>query len=133
MKFVFEGKQIELTQAKVISAVNGRDPGPIQSLAVFIDDRWWPVKEPFAYAIARQPRDVNSRTALRQLAKLGFPSHDIGAQGPLPVIPGTSTDDAESDARGLALELAVELLAGQTVKAAEALAVADAFAAWLSA
>src|SRR4051812_12214461 len=79
-----------LTSDEVKDAVRALEPGVIQSLAVLVNGRWWPVKQPFVAAIAKKDgniksnTDINSRTAMRLLARLGFRTHDIATQGPLP-------------------------------------------------
>src|SRR5690349_11135970 len=79
-----------LTSDEVEEAVRSLEPGAIQSLAVSVNGQWWPVKQPFVAAVARKDgniksnTDINSRTALRLLARLGFTTHDTATQGPLP-------------------------------------------------
>jgi hypothetical protein len=137
IEFVNYDHHYYLSTEDVEDAVRELQPGVIQSLAVFISDRWWPVKQPFVQALARKGgnikdnTDVNSRTALRHLARLGFPTHDSATQGPLPAAPGAPVGSRSVEDRRLALSLAVELLKGKSVSASDVTGLADQLSSWL--
>ena len=114
------------------NAVRGLEPDVIQSLAVWVMSQWWPAKQPFVLALGLRNTQVNSRTALRNLERLGFPSHDLATQGPLPSQPGASAAGVNLEARRFALALAVDLVKGQGRTAGDAIGVADAFLPWLT-
>jgi hypothetical protein len=126
-----------LTSEDVEAAVRSLEPDVIQSLAVYINGRWWPVKQPFVKALApfgkniKDNQDVNSRTALRHLSRLGFPTHDIARQGALPDSPGASAASDSPEDRRLALTLAVELLKGKSSSASDVMGLADQLTSWL--
>ncbi|HEY8870301.1 MAG TPA: hypothetical protein VIM30_13050 [Candidatus Limnocylindrales bacterium] len=131
VQFHIGSRRFDLTRNEVEDAVRGLLPDVIQSLAVYVDGRWWPVKQPFVAALKLRNTDVNSRTALRYLERLGFEVHDTVTQGPLPVAPeGKSALRPTEDIR-LALTLAVELLKGGTTDVTQVIGIADQFAAWL--
>src|SRR5262245_43335504 len=128
----FENYEIRytLTSDEVKEAVRGLEPGAIQSLAVSVNGRWWPVKQPFVAAVSRKPgnikdnSNINSRTALRLLARLGFPTHDTATQGPLPETTGLRPASISEEDRRLALSLAVELMKGQPKTAPDVTGIA---------
>ena len=127
-----------LTNDEVKEAVRSLEPEVIQSLAVSVNGRWWPVKQPFVAAVARKDgnikrnTDVNSRTALRLLARLGFRTHDKATQGPLPETAAGPTKSASAEDRRLALSLAVELAKRQPSTADAVTGLADKLADWLA-
>lgn len=138
IEFVNYEHHYRLSTEDVEDAVRSLHPDVIQALAVFVNGRWWPVKQPFVQALVRKGgnikdnTDVNSRTALRHLARLGFPTHDIATQGALPEAPGAAVQSGSPEDRRLALSLAVELLKGQSVSASDVTGLADELVGWLA-
>jgi hypothetical protein len=128
----------KMTSEEVEDAVRSLEPDVIQSLAVFVNGRWWPAKQPFVAAAKRQNKNIqnnshiNSRTALRLLSRLGFPTHDTATQGPLPDVPTRGSANLSQADRRLALQLAVQLRGGQPTSAGEVTGLADELAAWLT-
>lgn len=131
--FYVRGSRYHLTPQEVMDAVAGLEPDVIYSLAVWVNGRWWPAKQPFVAALGLRPQDVNSRTALRNLERLGFPSHDVATQGLLPSEPGAPGSASDVRARESALRLAVDLLQGRTSAPGDATGVAEQFLRWLTA
>ena len=136
ISFSVSGRRHQLTRAQVEGAVVGLEPEPIQSLAVKVGGRWWPAKQPFVAALGLRNTDVNSRTAMRNLERLGFESHDMAAMGVLPDLsertprPGLA-GSGEGDRR-LAISLATELGAALHFDADVVLETAARFEAWLA-
>jgi hypothetical protein len=129
--FFVNGKRYQLSRQQVEAAVRDLEPDYIQSLAVFVNGEWWPAKQPFVTAIGLRNVNVNSRTALRHLERLGFRIHDKATQGPLPSTEAEPEALDDSELREVALSLAVELVKGQSQQASDALGVAQEFLTWL--
>lgn len=134
VRFTLGGKAYELTAAEVEDALRDKEPERTWDLAVWVNGRWYPPKQALVTRIGLTNRDVNSRYAIRQLEKLGFPVHDIKVDGPLPDEPGAGEPPAtRGQGRLEALELAVQLLEGTGATADEAITRAEAFQDWLDA
>ncbi len=133
IEFTLNGKRYRLSRKKVQDAVQGVEPNVIYDLAVWVNERWYPAKQPFYTALGQTYRDVNSRTALGHLSRLGFPSHDAVTEGPRPDRPnGSAQPAATPEIRRLGLTMAVETAKARGgATAAEVLTVADEYVRWL--
>lgn len=138
IEFVNYGHRYRLSREEVEAAVAPLQPDVIQSLAVYINGKWWPVKQPFVQTLRpkggniRDNSHVNSRTALRHLERLGFPTHDTETQGPLPESPtGVAVAAPNVELRRFALTLAVELRKASSAGPSDVLDVAESFVVWL--
>jgi hypothetical protein len=136
IQFTLNGTSYSLSTEQVETAMAGTNPDPIWDYAVNVGGQWFPPKQAFVTPLGLTNRDVNSRSALGYLKRLGFQTHDRRTDGPLPGSPPmalstSSSDVATSNARQRALELACELLAGTGASAADALRAAEEFISWL--
>lgn len=135
IQFTLGGKVYNLSTEEVEQALAARQPERIYELAVRVGDRWFPPKQALVTPIGLTNHHVNSHYAVNQLRKLGFVSHDLKSDGPLPEgsDAGSKVAERDGETREVALELAVGLLAGTGASAADATAAAEAFLAWLKA
>ena len=108
----------------------------IYDLAIGVNGRWYPAKQPFIAALGLGSQEANSRTALRHLIRLGFPKHDRAVEGPLPANPGAEPSRAiAQDVRRTALAMAIEAAkarGGSTTEEDE-FAAAEEYATWIAA
>jgi hypothetical protein len=72
LSFVVNGKTLRLTRAVVEGAAQDAEPEPIQSHAVVVAGKQFPVKQIFSLATGLDRLDFNSSIARRQLLRLGF-------------------------------------------------------------
>ena len=131
VEFTLNGRRYRVTVEEVEQALKGSDPERVWDLAVWVDGAWYPPKQALVKPIGLTNRDINSRFAVRQLAKLGFPIHDAKVDGPLPDEPGASPSASTTD-RAEAMRLAVQLLAGTGATAGDAIAAADEIGDWIA-
>jgi hypothetical protein len=131
-EFLLNGEKYTLSSEQVEAALIGKEPEVIQDLAVGVNGRWWPVKQPFGLALGKPTSDFNSRKAFDVLGRLGFQMHDAKQDGERPAAPGVTRHPADSAERTKALELAVALHAGQRQPATEVIKVAEQFLGWLT-
>ena len=76
--FTVGGKRIHLTYDKVISALRGVAPGPIQTHAVEINGLTYPVKEALAHVTGLDLLDFNTNQARSVFRRLGFKVVRVG-------------------------------------------------------
>ena len=76
--FVVGGKQVHLTSDKVLSALRGIAPGPIQTHAVEINGLTYPVKEALARVTGLDLLDFNTNQARSVFCRLGFKVLRVG-------------------------------------------------------
>jgi len=75
-EFTIGGKRLHLTRDKVVSALRGIAPGPIQTHAVEINGRTYPVKEALSVVTGLDLLDFNqARSVFR---RLGFKVVRVG-------------------------------------------------------
>ncbi len=70
--FTLNGQTMRLSRKQVITSVAKEDPENIQSHAVNIEGRLFPIKQVFAVATGKDRLDFTTAFARRQLVKLGF-------------------------------------------------------------
>jgi hypothetical protein len=117
VKFVLNGRTVELDAATVQDRVPPSPPDPIRTHWVEIDGRRWPPKQAFRIATGLTDEPFISHFALRVFQRLGFTTSpipgDIG-QPPKAVVPSPATLHTDEDAleafRHLDLFLASNML-----------------------
>jgi hypothetical protein len=72
ISFTVNGRRFTLSRAKVQSLMEYVEPEPIQSHAVLVGRRTYPVKQVFALTTGLDRLDFTSSIARRQLGRLGF-------------------------------------------------------------
>jgi len=77
-EFTIGGKRLHLTRDKVVSALRGIAPGPIQTHAVEINGRTYPVKEALSVVTGLDLLDFNTNQARSVFRRLGFKVVRVG-------------------------------------------------------
>lgn len=81
LSFVVNGKTLRLTRAAVEGAAQGAEPEHIQSHAVVVGGKEFPIKQVFSLATGLDRLDFNSSIARRQLHRLGFEVRRVSEGG----------------------------------------------------
>jgi hypothetical protein len=132
-EFTHGPHRYRISRQQVEEALDGIDPEVVWDLAVWVNDRWYPVKQALVAPFKDLGnRDINSRFAWRILRKLGLRLHDKKADGPLPEKPGM-TLAADAETHRLALALAAEIHRGTAASADTVIVAAEALEKWLAA
>ena len=71
-EFTVGGKRLHLTNDKVVSALRGIAPGPIQTHAVEVNGQTYSVKEALARVTGLDLLDFNTNQARSVFRRLGF-------------------------------------------------------------
>jgi len=77
-EFIVGGERVHLTRGKVVSALRGIAPGPIQIHAVEINGLTYPVKEALARVTGLDLLDCNTNQARSVFRRLGFKVVRVG-------------------------------------------------------
>jgi hypothetical protein len=137
------GREVtRLTRQQIIDAVQDQTPRPINTWAVEIEGRRFPVVQPLLCAVGVARRDFRIDHAVDTLDRLGFsvfrirqpasPVSRLGEHSDL-TRGATTRERHPPDHRLAALTAAVQLVAGRSYGGvAEVLETAEAFEAWLT-
>lgn len=128
MRVTIEGKQFDLTKEAVEDRLRGVPPERIQQLAAFIGGQWYPVRQALGAALERSPQSLNSGRSFGLMTRLGFQTHDMRSDGPLPA--HQPVQHPSQGARLEALRLAVQASAGKEAPE-RVVEIADQFMVWL--
>jgi hypothetical protein len=140
-EFTMNGRRVSLSRDEVVRSVRHQPPEPIQTWAVEVEGRRYPVKQVFSAATGEKRENFISHRARDVLRRLDFRVIDISDQhhedGPRALagaVGGAEAGDDEqpSEARLAALAAAIELVSNRPdCDADTVLEVATAFEAWL--
>lgn len=139
--FQLGGKRYHLTARDVVARMADEAPEPVQTWAVEVDGRLFPVKQVLATATGVDRNEFISHRARDLLRRLGFSVLDITreeaaptATAKRPVAPVLqSTTDQQLAVRVAALEAAVRHVANTpNVSSEQVLKAAEAFESWLT-
>jgi hypothetical protein len=133
VRFTDQGQEYEWSDENVRERLRDESPRVIRDHAVEIEGQWFPVRQAFALPLDRNPAHVNTHVAKRQLERLGFRTHHVKFDGPLPPLGGSQPMTSGREDRLGVLELAVEVHTGLGTGAEDILALAEAFEDWLAA
>jgi hypothetical protein len=134
VRFTDQGHDYEWTDEQVRERLRDETPRVIRDHAVEVEGRWFPVRQAFALPLDRNPAHVNTHVAKRQLERLGFKTHHLKFDGPLPLSGATEMPASSTrEDRVAVLQLAVAVHRGAATTADEVIATAESFEDWLSA
>jgi len=141
IEFRLNGQQLRLTRQTVIDSVADQTPQSVNTWAVKVGGRLFPVKQVFARATGTNRTDFISHRARDVLRRLGFEVIDAGRGDASSVPPngnGSSAGSTHQDRRSMntrlaALTAAVQFAATRPeTQLDDVLRAADAFEAWLA-
>lgn len=136
IEFTVNGQRLRLTRQQVVASLRDQLPEPLQTWAVEIQGRLYPVKQVMANATGLRRTDFISHRARDVLGRLGFRVvnvEDRPTNDPLIDLDTSSRNGAGvTSVRLSALQLAVQW-AGPSPEApiGDVLRAAEAFEAWL--
>lgn len=139
--FLMNGRRLRLTTRQVIERMHGEQPEPIQTWAVEVNGKWFPVKQVLATATGEERQTFVSHRARDLLRRLGLRVADIQAEGGLPpaagsVVEGEPAASADGDAIGRRLEVLSLALQHCSVRKdadlSHVLEVAETLDAWVA-
>ncbi len=134
VRFTDQGREYEWSDEQVKKRMRSESANIIRDHAVLIEGRWFPVRQAFALPLDRNPARVNTHVAKRQLERLGFKTHHVKFDGPVPIAGDPTGRRSASRADRLeVLALAVRIHCGTSIRADEVIRVAESFEDWVSA
>jgi hypothetical protein len=139
--FLLNGQRLGLSRQQVAERLKGERPEPIQTWAVEVEGRLFPVKQALAIATGTSRGDFISHRARDLLRRLGFRVVDVRAEGAPTTLGPTAPPGAHHvrtgteglDIKLAALNAAIELYRGRSdASIEEVIEAARACGAWLT-
>jgi hypothetical protein len=91
MRFILNGRTIQLDAAAVHARLRGVPPEPVRKHGVLVGDIVYPVRQAFEVATGLPRTEFTSHTALRHLQGLGFPIQSEPVPAPITEAPAGSS------------------------------------------
>jgi hypothetical protein len=139
VRFILDGRPYELKRQRVLEAMRGKEPEPIQEYSVAIAGVAFPPKQVLEESLGVSRRQFGTQRAVRVLTKLGFEvrTDDSSARLAAPPQPVVDSDDDDSSPLSVrqrldVLRTAIEYV-GQppTSTVDQVIEAADRFEAWV--